>query len=87
MSEEPVKSFNHTEALDKIFKEIYQDRLDYQLKFQARVLGSFPERPPLTRRQKFKKKWKKFWDHIPDFIAYIRSYEYENWRYWDRDGF
>jgi hypothetical protein len=73
--------------LDKILKEVYQNQLDNQLKWSAKVYGSFPEPPKLTRWQILKKKWKKRWDHIPDFIAFVQSYEYEDWRYWDRDGF
>lgn len=51
------------------------------------LTGYWPPAPKLTKWQKFKKKWKAFWNHIPDFIDYIKEYEYDDWRYWDRDGF
>lgn len=31
----------------------------------------------------FREKWKRFWNHIPDFWDYIRNYKYKEWRYYD----
>lgn len=77
------------ESLNHLLKDVYLDSLNDQLKrdsrFFARVTGEFPPEP--TRKQKFIKKWKKFWNHIPDFYHYLTQYEYENWRYWDKDGY
>lgn len=80
-----VKKSKTLSDLDPILREVFTQRLDEQLRFQAKVLGDFTTSKP--RKVTFKDKWKKFWKHIPDFIDYVRSYEYENWRYWDRDGF
>src|SRR4030095_1595049 len=69
--------------LDKLLKDVYLEKLNDQLTqdslFFARVEGEFPPR----RKPSFKKKWKTFWKHIPDFIEYIRNYKYEVWRYYE----
>lgn len=69
-----------------LIKEVYEDQLNYQLNRTLFFLPREPP-PPLTRKQKLVRKWKRFWNHIPDFIDFIKEYKYEDWRYWDRDGF
>jgi len=74
------------ESLNILLKEVYFDSLNNHLKADL-VFRNFPKPAPLTRKQKFLKKWKRFWNHIPDFYHYLTQYEYENWRYWDKDGY
>jgi hypothetical protein len=88
--EKPTLKLNYHYAampMDFMLREVYEQSLNEQLRFNSKVFGSFEERPPLTRWQKFTKKWKKFWNHIPDFMDYVKEYKYEYWRYWDKDGY
>jgi hypothetical protein len=71
--------------MDMLLRNVYEERLNEQLRFQARVFGEFPLKRP--RKPTFKQKWKRFWKHIPDFIDYVKEYRYDDWRYWDRDVF
>jgi hypothetical protein len=66
------------ENLDKILKDIYLDNLDYQLSREILVFGNRefePYKPTLKQRIK------EIWNHIPDFIKFVRSYEYVVWSY------
>jgi hypothetical protein len=67
-------------SLSPLLKDVYEDYLVQQLSSTNLVFGG-RKFPPLTRKQKFKRKWKRFWNHIPDFIKFIRSYEYIDWQY------
>ena len=75
------------ESIAPLLKDVYQDYAIQQLNSSNLFFGNLSKPVPLTRKQKFIKKWKRFWNHIPDFLDYLRSYEYENWRYWDKDGY
>lgn len=73
--------------INHLLKEVYLDKWDEQLSREILLFNSLPKRPELTRKQKFVKKWKRFWNHIPDFFSYLGEYKYEEWRYWDKDGY
>lgn len=73
--------------LEPLLKHVYEDRINEYLKRDSLFFGEMFKSPPLTKKQLLVRKWKKFWNHIPDFFHYLKQYEYENWRYWDKDGY
>jgi hypothetical protein len=85
MSEEE-KPKTSMQMLEPLLKEYYTQRLNGylldELIIYGEVEGGFEPVPP-TRKEK----WKKFWNHIPDFINYVRNYKYEVWRYYEDSEF
>lgn len=69
--------------LQPLLKEVYIDRLNDQLNSQIIFFGEHKGFTPY--KPTFKEKWNRFWNHIPDFIDFVKEYKYEYWRYWDRD--
>lgn len=77
--QEPQKKTSMAD-LEHLLKEVYLDNLNIQLSDNI----FFTDKLFKPYKPTFKDKWKKFWNHIPDFIGYIKDYKYEEWRYYER---
>ena len=64
--------------LDVLLKEVYLDKLNDQLNHSTLVFGGRTFAPYKPSRRE---KWNKFWEHIPDFLNYIKAYEFHDWQY------